>query len=77
VTIAQTFRTRTSFVSLKEFAAAVNCHPQTIYKRLRNNPGSIPHIRDGIKIKFDPALLADYIESRCVSAPSNHQAASV
>ena len=70
MTIAQTLRARQGYISLKEYAVTIGSHPQTIYKRLRAHPGSIPHVRVGGLIKFDPAVIAAFEEGRAIGNPT-------
>jgi hypothetical protein len=60
VTIAQTLRTHTGYLSPRALSAIIGSHPQTIYGWCRT--GQMPHIWVGARIKFDPATVADWLD---------------
>lgn len=64
MTTPETLRTSSGLIPLHEAAALLGSHPQTLYKNCRT--GKMPHIRIGARIKFDPHVLAAFIEQRSV-----------
>jgi hypothetical protein len=64
MTITDQLRARKGYMSLKETAAVLGKHPQTLYKRLRQDPTAIPHVVDGIRLLFDPYVVACWLEKR-------------
>jgi hypothetical protein len=64
VTIAQTLRAQTGYLSPRSLSTIIRSHPQTIYGWCRT--GQMPHIWVGARIKFDPATVADWLDRRQV-----------
>jgi len=50
---------------VKQAAAALGLHEQTVYKWTRS--GRIPFMRIGSALRFDPAALAQWVENRTLS----------
>jgi excisionase family DNA binding protein len=50
------------FLTAKEVAKLLNCHTETIYKKIKHQ--GLPTTRDVGRWKIDPHRLADWIEKR-------------
>ena len=53
---------RLELLTVREVCAILRCHEKTLYQWVQR--GSLTAIRVGSKLKFDPADLAEFIESR-------------
>lgn len=49
-------------LTVRQAAEALGLHEQTVYKWSRT--GRIPTLRIGGALRFDPSLLADWLENR-------------
>jgi excisionase family DNA binding protein len=55
-------RDRKGLLSVREVAEALSMHPQTIYTWVAEN--KLPHFRVGSRLKFDPKVIADWLDRR-------------
>jgi len=62
ITLVEQLRTRKGLLSLREVAEILGCHPMTVRKRAKN--GTIAFVREGNRIKFDPAVVVAYLVRR-------------
>ena len=53
---------RLELLTVSEVCAILRCHEKTLYQWVKT--GSLTAIRVGCKLKFDPADLAAFIDSR-------------
>ncbi len=67
MSLTSILRKNTSYLTVKQVAQVLGKHPQTLYKRLREEPTYLPHIVDGDRLRFDPHAIADWIEARQVT----------
>ena len=49
-------------LSVRELAAMLSSHPQTIYGWVTE--GKLPHVRVGSRVKFDGHVIADWLDKR-------------
>jgi len=52
-------------LTVKQAVEVLGLHPQTLYKWTKL--GRIPYMRIGGGLRFDPAILADWLEQRTIS----------
>ena len=63
-TILEKLERRVGLMSSAEVAKILGCHPNTLYERTRK--GKLHAVKDGGKLKFDPAEVANYIRQRTI-----------
>jgi excisionase family DNA binding protein len=59
-------RARKGLLTVNELAALLSAHPMTLYKWTRK--GTVPFLRVGSGIRFDPRRIADWLTKRTVAA---------
>ncbi len=60
--LEQRLERRVGLMSSAEVCQYLACHENTLYERVRK--GLIRAVKDGIKLKFDPAEVLRYIQQR-------------
>ena len=62
ITLVEQLKSRKGLLSLREVAEILGCHPMTVRKRAK--AGTLPFVREGNRIKFDPAVVVAYLVQR-------------
>ena len=62
MSVVTDLKARKGFISVKEVAGLLGMHRQTVYQLVWD--GRLPYTKVGDRLKFDPAELARWIESR-------------
>ena len=62
LSLVQKLNRRVGLMSAAEVCEVLGCHANTLYDRVRT--GRLAAVRDGGKLKFDPAAIAAYIRAR-------------
>jgi predicted DNA-binding transcriptional regulator AlpA len=64
MTLIETLRGRRGLINAKETAALLGMNKEVLYRKAK--AGAVPHIRILGQVKFDPAVLAEWLEERQV-----------
>ena len=65
MTVIEQLRATQGYVGRTALAALLGAHRQTIWTWTQQ--GTIPHLRVGARLRFDPARVADWLESKQVA----------
>ena len=65
LSLIEQLRQRTTYMTVGEFAVLIGETPAGVYKRI--NEGRLPHVKLGYGIRLDPAVMANWLEARCVA----------
>ena len=64
----QKIRAKKTALKVKDVADLIGVHVDTIYDWAKAKRNPIPHFRIGATLRFDPALIAPWFESKQVNA---------
>jgi excisionase family DNA binding protein len=62
MTIPEQLAQTKGFLTVKQLASLLTCHPMTIYGWC--SEGKLPHTRIGSRLKFDPAAVRGWLTQR-------------
>jgi predicted DNA-binding transcriptional regulator AlpA len=64
MTVIAKLKTKQGLIDAKEVARLLNMNKEVLYRRVK--AGLVPHFRILGKVKFDPVVLAEWLEERQV-----------
>jgi excisionase family DNA binding protein len=65
-TLVEELRARKGLLTVNELAELLSAHPMTLYKWVKR--GTIPFLRVGSGVRFDPRAISLWLQRRSVAA---------